>query len=138
ANIDEFDPSKPASDPKKRAEVDRWILSELSLMVLGVTKDLDGYDVYTATGKISSFVDALSNWYVRRSRERFWRAGWDEDKRAAYETLWSCLVTIARVMAPFTPYLSESIYRNLVVKGVAEPGEDVLRKVDWPESVHLT
>lgn len=136
ANIDGFDPSQPASDPKKRPEIDRWILSELHLLVQGVTADLDAYDVYGATGKITSFVDALSNWYVRRSRERFWRGNdtsgaMDADKRAAYETLYETLVTLAGVMAPFTPYQSEAIYRNLVVKGRGAGKEAA-------ESVHLT
>jgi isoleucyl-tRNA synthetase len=124
ANIDGFDPSTPASDPKKRPEIDRWITSELNLVALGVTKDLDAYDVYAATQKISAFVDALSNWYVRRSRERFWRSGFDDDKRAAYETLYSSLVTLAGIMAPFTPYMADAMYRNLVRDGA--------------ESVHLT
>jgi isoleucyl-tRNA synthetase len=132
ANIDAFDPSQPASDPKKRAEIDRWILSELNLLVQGVAADLDAYDVYGATIKITSFVDALSNWYVRRSRDRFWRAAdggaGDADKRSAYETLYESLTTLAGVMAPFTPYQSEGMYRNLVVKG----------KGTGAESVHLT
>lgn len=133
ANIDGFDPSQPASDPKKRSEIDRWILSELNLLVQGVTADLDGYDVYGATGKITTFVDALSNWYVRRSRDRFWRGKdangqMDADKLAAYETLYEALVTLAGVMAPFTPYQSEAIHRNLVVKGRGQGAE----------SVHLT
>jgi isoleucyl-tRNA synthetase len=132
ANIDAFDPSQPASDPAKRSEIDRWILSELNLLVQGVTADLDAYDVYAATIKITTFVDALSNWYVRRSRDRFWRApdggAGDADKRAAYETLYESLTTLAGVMAPFTPYQSEGMYRNLVVKG----------KGSGAESVHLT
>lgn len=133
ANIDGFDPSQPKLPVQKLAEIDRWILSELNLLTLGVTKDLDGYDVYTATGKITAFVDALSNWYVRRSRDRFWRAAdpKDEDKRAAYETLYTCLVTLAGVMAPFTPYLADQMYRNLVVKGLGGG-------TTQPESVHLT
>ena len=142
ANIDGFDPSQTASDPKKRPEIDRWILSELNLLVQGVTADLDAYDVYTATGKITSFVDALSNWYVRRSRDRFWRAKddrgqMDADKRAAYETLYESLVTLAGVMAPFTPYQSEAMYRNLVVKGRGGKG-DGGNGTAAAESVHLT
>ena len=134
ANIDGFDPTQPASDPKKRGEIDRWILSELHLLVQGVTADLDGWDVYAATGKITAFVDALSNWWVRRSRDRFWRSAdangqMDLDKRAAYETLYETLTTLAGVMAPFTPYQSEAMYRNLVVNGAG--------KGDTP-SVHLT
>jgi isoleucyl-tRNA synthetase len=154
ANIDGYDPDRPASDVKKRPEIDRWILSELNLLVGGVTKDLDGYDVYAATQKITAFVDALSNWYVRRSRDRFWRpvsssapgdgggardapraagSALDDDKQAAYDTLYTALVTLAGVMAPFTPYQSEAIYRNLVVKGRgAAPSAQI------PKSVHLT
>jgi isoleucyl-tRNA synthetase len=137
ANIDGFDPSAAASAAEDRSEIDRWILSELNLTVQGITTDLDAYDIYGATIKISSFVDALSNWYVRRSRDRFWRAGalgGDADKRAAYETLYECLTILARAMAPFTPYGSEAMYRNLVIKGLAgtQAGERAV------ESVHLT
>jgi isoleucyl-tRNA synthetase len=128
ANIDGFDPSQPESDPKKRPEIDRWILSELNLLAGAVAEGLDAYDAYGATQKIVAFVDALSNWYVRRSRDRFWKSAFDDDKRAAYETLYTCLVTLAQIMAPFTPYQSEAIWRNLVVKG----------KGGGPESVHLT
>ncbi|MCW5834530.1 MAG: isoleucine--tRNA ligase [Labilithrix sp.] len=139
ANIDGFDPSSPASDPKKRSEIDRWILSELHLLVDAVTKDLDAYDLYTATGRITSFVDALSNWYVRRSRDRFWaplEAGGElgADKRAAYETLWESLSTLARVMAPFTPYLADAIWRNLVVKGQANADAKSVHLAGWPSS----
>jgi isoleucyl-tRNA synthetase len=138
ANIDGFDPSQPASDPKKRSEIDRWILSELNLLVQGVTADLDAYDVYGATGKITTFVDALSNWYVRRSRDRFWRAKaadgtMDADKRAAYETLYEAIVTLAGVMAPFTPYQSEAIYRNLVVKGAGKSDAQSVHLTSFPE-----
>ncbi|MDF2698098.1 MAG: Isoleucyl-tRNA synthetase, partial [Labilithrix sp.] len=136
ANIDGFDPSQPPTDPKKRSEIDRWILSELHLLVDAVTKDLDAYDLYTATGRITSFVDALSNWYVRRSRDRFWAPLEDgkpgADKRAAYETLWECLTTLARVMAPFTPYLADSIWRNLVVKGQGNMDAESVHLAGWP------
>ena len=140
ANIDGFDPSAPASDPKKRSEIDRWILSELNILVDGVTKDMDAYDLYTATGRVTQFVDAMSNWYVRRSRDRFWAplesGKLGADKRAAYETLWHALVTLAKVMAPFTPYQSEAIYRNLVVRGLggsaSQPRESV-HLTDWPK-----
>ncbi len=138
ANIDGFDPTGLAggpSDPKKRPEIDRWILSELALLVDGVTKDLDAYDLYTATKKITDFVDALSNWYVRRSRDRFWRSaekGMDDDKRAAYETLYECLLTVAQVMAPFTPYQSEGIWRNLATRGAGK--EESVHLTSWPEA----
>jgi isoleucyl-tRNA synthetase len=138
-NIDGFDPSEPASDPKKRSEIDRWILSELHLLVADTTKDLDAYDLYTATGRITTFVDALSNWYVRRCRDRFWAPlGADgkptADKRDAYFTLWECLTTLARVMAPFTPYLSDAIWRNLVVKGQGNADAESVHLAIWPAS----
>src|SRR5690606_15841695 len=130
------------SPVKSRAEIDRWMMSELHLLVRDVTRDLDGYDVYTATVRITQFVDALSNWYVRRSRDRFWRAASspgltsdkDADKRAAYETLWECLVVLARVMAPFTPYMADAIYRNLVVSGGLEDEPDSVHLTRWPEA----
>jgi isoleucyl-tRNA synthetase len=136
ANIDGFDPSAARIDPEERAEIDRWILSELHLLVDAVTKDLDAYDLYTATGRITSFVDALSNWYVRRSRDRFWAPLESDgklgaDKRAAYETLFECLTTLAQVMAPFTPYLSDAIWRNLAVKGAGSDAESV-HLTTWP------
>jgi isoleucyl-tRNA synthetase len=129
ANIDGCDPAKQESDPKRRPEIDRWILSELHLMVEAVTKDLDAYDLYTATSRITAFVDALSNWYVRRSRDRFWAPAEKNaaDKTAAYETLWQCLVTLAQVLAPFTPYMAESIWRNLV-----HGREESVHLSSWP------
>jgi isoleucyl-tRNA synthetase len=130
-SIDAFDPKAPRIAEKDRPELDRYILSELEKVVLGVQTDMDAYDVYTATLKITDFVDALSNWYVRRSRERFWRGaklGEDQDKRAAFETLYECLLTTSKVMAPFTPFAAESMYRNLT----GPLGGTV------PESVHLT
>ena len=129
-SIDAFDPTAKRIPEKERPELDRYILSELERLVLGVQSDMDDYDVYNATLKITDFVDALSNWYVRRSRERFWRSaklGEDQDKRAAFETLYECLVTASKVMAPFTPFAAESMYRNLT----AALGSSV------PESVHL-
>jgi isoleucyl-tRNA synthetase len=135
ANIDGFAPSPTPTDAALRPEIDRWILSELNLLVQGVTTDLDGYDVYGATGKITAFVDALSNWYVRRSRDRFWRAAetGDTDKRAAYETLYECLTVLAGAMAPFTPYQSEAIYRNLVVRGKGGANAESVHLTSFPE-----
>jgi isoleucyl-tRNA synthetase len=133
ANIDGFVPgARPEIAHAKRSEIDRWIASELALVVQGTTEDLDAYDVYSATLKLVGFVDALSNWYVRRSRERFWRAGWDDDKQSAYETLYECLCTLAGVIAPFVPFSAESMYQNLVVGPATRAGRAV------PESVHLT
>ncbi len=127
ANIDGWDPlDRPSHDPAF-TELDRWISSELALTAQGVTKDLDGYDVYAATQKLIAFVDALSNWYVRRSRSRFWKSGMDADKTAAYQTLYGALVTLSKLVAPFTPYAAEDMYQNLVRR--PRPAE--------PESVHL-
>jgi isoleucyl-tRNA synthetase len=132
ANIDGWEPgrAKGPSTTSGAPELDRWILSELSLLTEEVTNDLDGYDVYAATGKMTSFVDALSNWWVRRSRERFWRSGWDADKLSAYATLYEALVTLSKIAAPFVPFVAEAMHQNLVV-GVLPQGEDV------PPSVHL-
>ncbi len=112
--------------------LDRWVLSELTTLVGAVNKGLDAYDVAGAARAIERFVDDLSNWYVRRSRRRFWsKAGFsrkgDLEKRAAYGTLYTCLVTLSKLLAPFMPFVAEEMYRNLV------------RLVDAaaPESVHL-
>jgi isoleucyl-tRNA synthetase len=132
ALIDGFDPRGEAELPlATRPELDRWILSELAMTVRHVTSALDGYDVFGAAHKLIAFVDALSNWYVRRSRARFWRSGWDVDKRSAYETLYTCLVTSSLLIAPFTPYGSEAMWQNLVV------GPAARRAVPVPESVHM-
>ena len=131
ANIDGFDPFGAARGTARESELDRWILSELSLTTQQVTSDLDAYDVYAATQRLTAFVDALSNWYVRRSRDRFWRAGWDADKAAAYATLYRVLTVTSKLIAPFVPYLAEQIFQNLVVV----PARATKHAV--PESVHL-
>jgi isoleucyl-tRNA synthetase len=138
ANIDGFDPLGPsgraASDaPPPRPELDRWIRSELALTVRDVTAALDAYDAYGATGRLTALVDALSNWWVRRSRARFWRSGWDDDKRSAYETLYEALVAIAKLSAPFTPYGAEAMWQNLVVRPALRAGASA----EVAESVHL-
>ena len=136
ANIDGFDPyvqdMRSTLGKKPLNELDRWILGELAQTTDEVTKDLDAYDVYGATQRLTAFVDALSNWYVRRSRDRFWRAGWDTDKQGAYETLYEALVTVSKLTAPFTPFGAEAMYQNLV----ASPAKRAGKKA--PESVHLT
>jgi isoleucyl-tRNA synthetase len=130
AGIDEYDPF--GARPKELTnELDRWIRDLLQETTHLVGQKLDAYDVFGATRHISEFVDALSNWYVRRSRERFWRSGWDDDKRAAYATLYDALVTTGKLMAPFTPFLAEGMYQNLVV------GPASVAKKDVPDSVHL-
>ncbi len=126
ANIDAFRPGVSTEKPQL-AELDRWILSELNQLVKEVDSGLDQYDPTEAGRKIETFVDRLSNWYVRRSRRRFWKSGSDNDKLAAYDTLYECLVTVSKLLAPFTPFLAEELYRNLAAGGTGRT----------PESVHL-
>lgn len=128
ANIDGFDPRAHDLPPEKRTDLDRWALSELHTLVREVTTGLEDYDAFSTGRAISSFVDELSNWYVRRSRRRFWKSGEDDDKVAAYLTLYECLVTLSKLMAPYTPFLAEEMYLNLA--GERYEGE--------PESVHLS
>jgi isoleucyl-tRNA synthetase len=130
ANPDGWEPTKPRGE--RKGELDRWILSELSLLVEDVTKDLDGYDVYAATGRITSFVDALSNWWLRRSRDRFWKSGWDDDKLSAYGTLYEALVTLSQVIAPFVPFAAEAMHQNLVVRAKVAGAKDSVHLCDWP------
>jgi isoleucyl-tRNA synthetase len=127
ANIDNYAPD-PAKTVKDTPELDLWILSELNQLVTDVDSSLEGYNPTGAARKIEEFVDMLSNWYVRRSRRRFWKSESDTDKLSAYNTLYHCLVTVSKLMAPFMPYLAEEMYQNLV------------RSVDKdaPISVHLT
>jgi len=128
ANIDSFDPTRHEAVPEDdRPLMDRWILSSLKLLISRVRDGLDGYDVTNSGRLIQEFVDDLSNWYVRRSRRRFWKSEEDADKVSAYLTLHECLVTVAKLLAPYTPFIAEEIYRNLVCS--VDP--------DAPESVHL-
>jgi isoleucyl-tRNA synthetase len=112
----------------QRAELDRWVLSELAAASLAVRRHMDQYDCYSAARALTGLLDGLSNWYVRRSRSRFWGAGWSQDKADAFWTLYECLVTFARLSAPFTPFFSESVWQNLVRKPLPA----------GPESVHLS
>ncbi|MFN8664973.1 MAG: isoleucine--tRNA ligase [Thermomicrobiales bacterium] len=131
AEIDRFDPLDPAAQVPlaERSLLDRWIISQLHLLIAEVRAALDGYDPDRAAREIERFtIEELSNWYIRRNRRRFWKSESDSDKAAAYATLHEVLTTLAQVLAPFTPFLSEVMYQNLV------------RSVnpDAPESVHLT
>jgi isoleucyl-tRNA synthetase len=126
ANIDKYQPAA-ASFPPPAAELDKWVLSELNQLVADVDSALENYNPTDAGRKIETFVDGLSNWYVRRSRRRFWKSENDADKLSAYNTLYHCLVTLAKLLAPFTPFLAEELYQNLV-RSVSP---------DAPESVHL-
>jgi len=126
ANIDSYKPAG-TTFPAPEAELDKWILSELNQLIIDVDKALESYDPTAAGRKIEAFVDYLSNWYVRRSRRRFWKSENDKDKVSAYDTLYHCLVTLSKLMAPFTPFIVEEIYQNLV--RMAFP--------DAPDSIHL-
>ena len=126
ANIDSFDPTA-AAPPSCGSDLDRWIVSELNQLVEQVDKAYDNYDPTEAGRRIEEFVDYLSNWYVRRSRRRFWKSENDAEKLAAYFALYQCLVTLSKLVAPLTPFIAEELYQNLVRS--VDPGA--------PESVHL-
>ena len=136
ASIDGFDPNSPP--PPQRSELDDWVRSALQSTVAEVTQALEGYDPTSAGRAIETFVDELSNWYVRRSRRRFWKPDDDQDKAAAYHTLYECLATVAKLLAPFTPYVAEEMYRNLVGGGEpsasAQAAPDSVHLASWPEA----
>ena len=131
ANLDGFDPSTVSEGDL--SELDRWVLSELNSLVRRVTDDLEGYDPTSSGRSIQQFVDDLSNWYVRRSRRRFWKSGADADKLAAYWTLYTCLVTLTKLLAPFTPFVAEAMYQNLVRSVDAEAPQSV-HLAAWPQA----
>jgi len=132
ARIDGFDPERDFVPHEYRSLMDRWALSELQLTIQTVTERLDAYDVTAAGRAVGDFVDELSNWYVRRSRRRFWKGEDDLDKKAAHSTLYECLVAVAKLTAPFTPFVAEVLYQNLVVNAEGETPESV-HLADWPE-----
>ena len=114
ANVDGFDGKAPQVDFTKRPQIDRWILSELGTLVKGVTAAYEDYEPTRAGRMISSFVvDNLSNWYVRLCRSRFWAGEMNEDKLSAYQTLFSCLLTVSKLMAPIAPFYADRLYRDL-------------------------
>jgi isoleucyl-tRNA synthetase len=148
AEIDKWKLSKEPVKPENL--LDRWILSELQVLIREVDARLDAYDIYAAGKAIEAFIDNLSNWYIRRSRKRFWKNENDGDKNAAYQTLHTVLVTLAKLMAPFTPFVAEEIYRNLMgfachpelVSGSERGGDSSempkqVRHDNVAESVHL-
>jgi isoleucyl-tRNA synthetase len=131
ASNDELDPTMFDVPPADRPEMDRWILAELHDTIAAVTASMDGYDCSTAGRRISDFVDDLSNWYVRRSRRRFWKDAADADKHAAHLTLYECLKTLSLLLAPFTPFVTEEIWTNLVCE-VDVRASDSVHLADWP------
>ena len=126
ARLDEFDPKQPL-DESTLTQLDRWVLARLNELVGQARTDYEDYQVDKLMHKITRFIDDLSNWYVRRSRRRFWKSENDTDKLAAYHTLYQSLTTLIKVLAPVTPFFTDAIYRNLVV-GL---------NTDAPASVHL-
>ncbi len=130
ANLDAVDPGRDVP-LTERPEIDRWALALLHRTVVEVTDALEGYDVLAAGRAIESFVDQLSNWYVRRNRRRFWKAAAGRDKQSAYLTLYECLHTANRLMAPIMPFISEAVHQNLV-RGVDEAACPSVHMSDWP------
>jgi isoleucyl-tRNA synthetase len=130
ASLERFDPSAHSLPVAQRPVLDRWILAELADTVDVVTKALDGLDATTGGRRLEGFVDDLSNWYVRRSRRRFWKSGQDADTTSAFLTLWECLVTVAQLTAPFMPFVSDEIYTNLTSPLSDAP--DSVHLGDWP------
>ena len=160
ANIDEFEPSQIPEGWRPEAELDRWILAELNQLILVVDDHMDNYNPTDAGRRIAEFIDALSNWYVRRSRRRFWNTpakpgidrtptssaptppnfphtrgvSHDPDKIGAYATLYRCLTTVARLMAPLAPFVSEQMYRNLELRFCQSDAPDSVHLAAWPEA----
>ena len=127
SEIDKFDPSKYRLEDCKLRSIDEWVLSRVNSLVKKVTKEFDSYHIFEATRAMESFIDELSNWYIRRNRRRFFNSELTEDKIAAYMTLYTVLDILTRVVAPVTPFVAETIYQGLVTRFFPEA----------PESVHL-
>ena len=150
ANIDGFDPAAGLAgpvgqlgpdvlgraegyrSPAERGELDRWILSELNRTALAVVERMDGYDNYTACQRLTEFLDALSNWYVRRSRDRFWTGAASSDKTDAYWTLYECMLTTAKLIAPFVPFVAEAVWQNLAVEPFGQRVVESVHLCDYP------
>ncbi len=150
ANIDGFDPAAEIGGSAgqltpevlargkmfrlvhERGELDRWIVSELNRTAREVVRRMDAYDNYGACSQLSAFVDALSNWYVRRSRDRFWSSGPSADKSDAYWTLYECLLTVAKLAAPFVPFLTEAMWQNLARTAFGDRAVESVHLCDYP------
>ena len=127
ADIDKYNPANYNLEDCKLTLMDKWVLSKLNTLIKTVDNGLNSYNIFDSARALQSFTDDLSNWYVRRGRERYWGSGMTEDKVAAYTTLYTVLTTMAKLSAPFTPFMAESIYQNLVPNFYK----------DAPKSVHL-
>ncbi len=132
ANIDEFDATKYSLDYEKLTVMDKWLLSKMNSMVKAVDDHLGNYRIPEAARALQDFVDDMSNWYVRRSRERFWAKGMEQDKINAYMTLYTALVTTAKAAAPMVPFIAEEIYQNLV-RSIDKEAPESIHLCDFPE-----
>ena len=132
ANIDNFDATKYSLEYDKLAVMDKWLLSRLESTVKAVDDNLANYRIPEAAKALQSFVDDMSNWYVRRSRERFWAKGMEQDKINAYMTLYTALVTVAKAAAPMIPFMTEDIYQNLV-RSLDKTAPESIHLCDFPE-----
>ncbi|HVG95989.1 MAG TPA: DUF5915 domain-containing protein, partial [Chloroflexota bacterium] len=131
ARLDGFDPAAQRIDPAARPAIDRWVLGELNALVADATAGYDAFDAMTVGRRFEGFVDDLSNWYLRRSRPRFWKNEADTDKAAAYQTLWEVLTTLSALLAPSMPFLAETMYQNLVRRVDAGAPVSVHHR-EWP------
>ena len=132
ANIDEFDPTKYNLDYDSLPVMDKWLLSKLNSVVKAVDENLASYKIPESARALQEFVDEMSNWYVRRSRERFWAKGMEQDKINAYMTLYTALVTISKTAAPMVPFMTEEIYQNLV-RSIDETAPESIHLCDFPQ-----
>lgn len=130
AVVDKWKPSEKSKKSRK-SELDQWILSRLHSLIIDATKALEAFDVAHVTHAVEAFVDDLSNWYVRLSRRRFWKSESDDDKEAAYSTLYEVLVTLTKLLAPIMPFLTETMYQNLVCS-ISPDAPESVHLCDWP------
>lgn len=137
ANIDKFDFSDKKIPYENRPEIDRWIISKLNSLIKTYKELMDDYEVTRAARLVSEFtIDQLSNWYVRRSRRRFWKSEINENKISAYQTLYECLLSISKLASPFAPFISEELYQNLNTETKLEKYESV-HLAEYPEAVYI-
>ena len=135
ANIDGFDPRTMKGRPvAERSLLDRWILSELAILAEKVPRHMDAFHAYEAAGALTAFVDGLSNWYLRRSRRRYWKSEFDDDKQDAYATLYEALVTVIHLAAPFVPFMTEEMYQNLVRRPLGDQTAESIHLRDYPKA----
>jgi isoleucyl-tRNA synthetase len=135
ANIDGYDPRTWEADAiSERADIDRWILSVLQSLIRDVNREMEAYRLYTVVPRLVSFIDDLTNWYVRRSRERFWKTEDDRDKTNAFATLYEVLTTFSKVLAPFMPFLTEGVHQRLV-RPVEDSAPASVHWCDYPQAV---